>query len=217
MSVLFLAKEKPFARDAAELVSRHIDKAEIIFGRTNEPFPPGLRDKKFDYVISYIPPWIVPGQVLDNAKIAAINFHPGPPEYPGIGCTNFAIYYGEKEFGISVHYMKEKVDSGDIILVDRFPVFNNDSLYSLTQRCYEHVYSAFKKLFPFIIEKRSLPRSTETWKRKPFTTKQLNELCRITLDMTEEEVRRRIKATTYPDMPGAFIEIFGYKFLYAQD
>ncbi|HHT9160159.1 MAG TPA: hypothetical protein ACFYEH_09890 [Candidatus Brocadiaceae bacterium] len=77
--VLFLAKHKPFAEDAAELVRQHIDNAEIIFGNLHAPFPAYLLNKKYDYVISYISPWIVPKHVLDNAKIAVINFHPGPP------------------------------------------------------------------------------------------------------------------------------------------
>ena len=86
--VLFLAKHKPFAEDAAELVKRHIDNAEIIFGNLHAPFPAYLLNKEYDYVISYILPWTVPNHVLDYTKIAAINLHPGHPEYSGIGCTN---------------------------------------------------------------------------------------------------------------------------------
>jgi len=213
MTVLFLAKHKPFAEDAAELISLHIPESEIIFGRIEDAFPVHLLNKEFDYVISYISPWIVPKGVFDNTKIAAINFHPGPPEYPGIGCTNFAIYNGEKEFGITVHHMKEKVDSGDIITVKRFPVFNNDTVYSLTKRCYAYIYIAFVEMFSLILDNKSLPLSNEQWKRTPFTRRELNELCRITKDLPEDEIKRRIKATSYPQMPGAFIELGGTRFL----
>jgi len=210
--VLFLAKHKPFAEDAAELVRQHIDNAEIIFGNLHAPFPAYLLNKKYDYVISYISPWIVPKYVLDNTKIAAINLHPGTPEYPGIGCTNFAIYNGEKKFGITVHHMEEKPDSGDIITVKRFPIFDNDTVYSLTQRCYAYIYMAFVEVFSLILSNKPLPKSEAQWRRKPFTRKELNDLCRITSNMSEEEIKRRVRATTYPDMPSAFIELAGVKF-----
>jgi len=210
--ILFLAKHKPFSKDAAELIKWHIHDAEIIFGNMYGPFPEHLLSRCFDYVISYISPWIIPKQVLNNTRIAAINFHPGPPEYPGIGCTNFAIYNRENIFGITVHHMKEKVDSGDIITVKKFPIFENDSVYSLTQRGYAYIYSSFVEIFPLIISNTPLPGSDEQWKRKPFTRRELNDLCRITSDMSVDEIKRRVKATAYPDMPGAFIELGGIQF-----
>lgn len=204
MSILFLAKyDKPFAKDAAELIELHIEDSEIVLGSIDDSFPKHLRAKSFDYVISYISPWIVPQKVLNNTRKAAINFHPGPPEYPGIGCTNFAIYNGEKQFGVTVHNMKAKVDTGDIIHVEWFPIFDNDTVYSLTQRCYAFIYIAFIELFPLILSNSPLPRSKEVWAREPFTRKQLNELCVLKHDMSEDEIKRRIKATTYPGMPGA--------------
>lgn len=213
MSVLFLAKEKPFAMEAAALVRAHLNEADIYFGALGDPFPAAALEKEYDYVISYISPWIVPKEVLARARIAAINLHPGPPEYPGVGCTNFAIYDGAKEFGITVHQMAEKVDSGAIIMVKHFPILSNDTVYSLTQRCYEHIFAAFKELLPYMVHSALLPQSEERWMRKPYTRKELNELCRITKDMSDEEIKRRVRATTYPGMPGAYIELGGTKFV----
>lgn len=212
MSILFLAKEKPFSKDAAELARASIKEADIYFGVLSDPFPETALQKEYDYVVSYISPWIVPKEVLARAKVAAINFHPGPPEYPGTGCTNFAIYDGAKEFGITVHYMMEKVDSGVIIMVKRFPILPDDTVYSLTQRCYEHIFAAFKELLPYMVHSALLPQSEERWMRKPYTRKELNELCRIAKDMSDEEIQRRVRATTYPGMPGAYIELGGVKF-----
>jgi methionyl-tRNA formyltransferase len=211
--ILFLAKRKPFAEDAAFLIRKYFKDSNIFFGDLNDPFPKDILDDHFDYIISYVSPWIVPKKLLDNTKKAAINFHPGPPEYPGIGCTNFAIYNNEKEFGITVHHMEKKVDSGKIILVKRFPIFSNDTVYSLTQRCYAYIYISFIEIFQFILENKPLPISTEYWKREPYTRNELNELCRITKDMSEEEIKRRVKATTFPNKPGAFITLGGFKFI----
>jgi len=214
MRILFLTKNKPFSEDAIELVKLHFDNHELIVGNVDEPFPEHLLDKSFDYVISYVSPWIIPKRVLDNTKIGAINFHPGTPEYPGIGCTNFAIYNGEKTFGVTLHHMCEKVDTGEIIQIERFPVFKNDTVYTLTQRCYAYMYIMFVNLVFSINSGNPLPKSNENWKRLPYTRKELNDLCVINKDMSAEEIKRRIKATDYPNMPGAFIVLGGKKFLY---
>ncbi|MBI1911092.1 MAG: hypothetical protein HYS21_03745 [Deltaproteobacteria bacterium] len=209
MEILFLAKHKPYSEDAAELVRMHAEGSEIVFGQRGDLLPQHLKERKFDYVISYISPWIVPEEVLKNAKIAAINFHPGPPEYPGIGCTNFAVYNGEREFGITVHHMERKVDTGKIIHVERFPVFDRDTVYTVTQRCYAYIYPAFVRIFRIMLSGEPMPQSSEQWKRKPYTRKELDELCRVTKDMADDEIKRRVKATDYPGMPGAYLESGG--------
>lgn len=212
MSVLFVAKQKPFSQEAAELATKHFSQAEIIFGERTQPFPSHVLSVKYDYVISYMSPWIIPQQVLDNTRIAAINFHPGPPEYPGIGCTNFALYNEEKEFGITVHHMLAKADTGNVILVKRFPIFENDSVFSLSHRCYGYIYAAFTELFPFLLSKKLLPSSAENWKRKPYTRKELDALCEIRKDMTDAEIKKRVRATAFPGMPGAYIVLAGVRF-----
>ncbi len=205
LKILFLAKkEKPFAEEAAEMIKEHVKDAQIVFGDTDDPFPEHLMAQHYDYIISYISPWVLPKTVLDKARVAAINFHPGPPDYPGIGCTNFAIYNGEKQYGITVHHMAEKVDTGGIIATEFFSISEADTVFSLTHKCYAYIYAAFVKILPLILRGEAMPKSTYQWTRKPYTRKELNELCRLTKSMPEEEVRRRIKATEFPGMPGAY-------------
>jgi methionyl-tRNA formyltransferase len=216
MRLLFFAKDKPFSKDAAEIIMHNFPQSRVVFGNVEEPFPQEfLTDSsEFDYIISYISPWIIPRPVLKKAKVASINFHPGPPDYPGIGCTNFAIYNREKEFGITVHHMIEKVDRGEIIMVKRFALFESDSVWTLSQRCYAYIYVAFVEVIGLLMNKQPLPVAKEQWGRNPYTRKQLNELCEITPEMDVEEVALRIKATHFPGMPGAYIKLNGNKFVF---
>lgn len=198
--ILFIGKaDHVYARIAADFLKVHFENPLIIFSSRKDPFPDALYQWKGDLLISYLAQWIIPDAVLKNASIAAVNLHPGPPEYPGIGCTNFAIYNGEKEFGITCHHMLGKVDSGNIITVKRFPVFETDSVYSLTQRCYVEILHAFLEMMYGFMQGKQFAQSSESWKRKPYTRKQLNALCELTKDMAKEEVDRRMKATTYGD------------------
>ena len=60
------------------------DYVDVFIGEINDPFPKEITTKKYDLLISYISPWIVPANILNKTKKWNINFHPGPPEYPEI-------------------------------------------------------------------------------------------------------------------------------------
>jgi methionyl-tRNA formyltransferase len=90
--------------------------------------------------------------------------------------------------------------------VKRFAVKENDSVYNVTQHCYKLIEEMFYELMNGILNGQPLPVTNEQWKRKPYTRKQLDELCTITPEMTEVEINKRIKATTYKT-PWAFTKI----------
>ena len=210
--VLFLRKkDNQYAQRAEDFIRKHFQHPVIFSGGRHDKLPEEILNWKGDLMISFISSWIYPQQLLSNADFAAINFHPGSPEYPGIGCTNFAIYEGTKEYGVTCHHMNPVVDSGNIIAIKRFPVKKEDTVYSVTQHCYKLIEESFYEILNGILEGHPLPVTNERWKRKPFTRKQLDELCTITTDMTEEEINKRIKATTYKT-PWAFTRIGNHIF-----
>jgi methionyl-tRNA formyltransferase len=205
--ILFLSKkDNPFAERAANFIRKDFHHTLIFTGDRHDKLPAEVLNWEGDLLISFIGSWIIPDTLLKKASYAAINFHPGSPEYPGTGCTNFAIYNGEKEYGVTCHYMGARVDTGNIIGVKRFPVEKEDTVYSVTQQCYSLIETMFYEIMDCILQGNPLPASAEQWKRKPYTRKELNELCYISPDMTEEEVERRIKATTYR-WPWAYTKI----------
>lgn len=207
LRILFICKaDDQFSAQAADFILLHYPEATVIYSTRHESFPEELFEWEGEFIISYLSQWIIPGRLLKKASIAALNFHPGTPEYPGIGCTNFAIYNDADEFGVTCHHMEPKVDTGDIVAVKRFPVYNYDTVYSITQRCYSDILSLFYEIFYLLMNGENIPASTEIWKRKPYLRKELNELCKLTPGMDLQEVERRIKATTYLQ-PWAYIEV----------
>jgi methionyl-tRNA formyltransferase len=207
LHVLFLGKkDNAFAQRAADFIRRHFRHPLIFTGDRRDKLPDEVLNWKGDLLISFIGSWIIPEKLLQQASYAAINFHPGSPEYPGTGCTNFAIYNGEKEYGITCHHMKTIVDTGNIIAVKRFPITPEDTVYGVTQQCYQLIETMFYEIMDCILQGNSVPVSSEQWKRKPYTRKELNELCYISPDMPQEEVEKRIKATTYR-WPWAYTKI----------
>lgn len=206
-SILFIGKADDFySRQAADFILSHYPSAKIIYSTRQQSFPKELLTWKGDLIISYLSQWIIPETLLKNADIAALNFHPGTPEYPGIGCTNFAVYNQANEFGVTCHHMVSRVDTGNIIAVKRFPVYESDTVYSITQRCYNVILNMFYDIVSLLMKGENLPSSGEVWKRKPYRRKELDELCRLTPDMGIAEIERRIKATNYLQ-PWAFMQV----------
>lgn len=212
LKVLFLRKkDNEYAQRAEDFVRTHFQNPLIFAGGRKDKLPDEVINWKGDLMVSFISSWIYPQQLLDSATLAAINFHPGSPEYPGTGCTNFAVYNDEKEYGITCHHMNATVDTGSIIQVKRFPVKEEDTVFTITQQCYHLIEESFYEMIRLILNGEPLPLTNEAWKRKPYTRKQLDELCHIRPEMSEEEISKRIKATTYKT-PWAFTKIGNHIF-----
>ena len=158
--------------------------------------------------------------MLKKAFIAAVNFHPGPPEYPGSGCINFALYDEVNEYGVTAHIMNSKVDNGDILEVKRFKINMNtnlqealskthDELYKL---CYNFIRSLSLKGEELIIEKKKLFKN-EKWRGSAKKIKDLDNLQSIDAMISKKEIKRIIRAT-YTEKHPPKIELHGYKFFF---
>ena len=92
-SILFLGKKKDeHVEKALNFCHTHITDVTVFLGEWGDPLPQDIDDWNGDYIISYLSRWIVPEYILKKAKVAAINFHPASPDYPGFGPNNFALY-----------------------------------------------------------------------------------------------------------------------------
>lgn len=70
---------------------------------------------------------IVPKVILDYPKYGCINIHASIlPKYRGSAPMQWAIANGEKETGITLMYMDEKMDTGDIIDIEKIPILDDD-------------------------------------------------------------------------------------------
>ncbi|MBC8500898.1 MAG: hypothetical protein ISS25_02490 [Nanoarchaeota archaeon] len=214
MKILLLTKTSDICREMQDYVKTNLsekDELLIFEGEFGDTFP--KIEWKGDYILSFLSSWILPEELLQKAKIS-LNFHPAPPKYPGIGCYNFAIYNKDREYGVTCHHMISRVDSGKIVKVLTFPMYEDDNVAKLKDRTMDYLVKLFQEVFELILKRRNLPKSNEQWVRKPYTRKEFQELCRITPDMDDEEIKLRVRATFFPgvrDLP--YIEISGSKII----
>ena len=213
-SLLFLGKaDDPDCNRALEFSQSRFSQVDHCLGRWGDPLPDSVRAWQGDYILSYLSRWVVPADVLGRARKAAVNFHPASPDYPGIGCNNFALYENAHEYGVTCHHMAAQVDTGAIIAVRRFPILADDNVATLLARTYENQFALFLEIAEVMAAGAELPAANETWTRPPFTRREFNELFKITPDMTQAEIARRIRAVSY-GVYQPYIEINGYRFEY---
>ncbi|MEW6403826.1 MAG: formyltransferase family protein [Chloroflexota bacterium] len=212
IAILFLGKQDDqYVQAALDFCCQNFTDVTAHLGKWGDKLPEDLKSWQGDYVISYLSRWVVPEYLLNHTRIASFNFHPAPPEYPGIGCNNFALYEDAKEYGVTCHHMAPRVDTGGIIAVKRFPMFPTDNVASLLARTYAYQIVLFYEILSLIAEGKPLPSSEEKWTRKPFTRVEFNRLFEITPDMPKEEIARRVRAISYgPWQPK--IELEGFVF-----
>lgn len=75
---------------------------------------------------------------LDLSPLGTINCHAGKlPFYRGRNILNWVLINDETEFGITVHYVDEGIDTGDIIRQECFPITDQDDYGTLLTRAYE--------------------------------------------------------------------------------
>ena len=95
---------------------------------------------------------IVPKVILDYPKYGCINIHASIlPKYRGSAPMQWAIINGEKETGITLMYMDEKMDTGDIIDIVKIPILDDDDLGSIHDKMSLLGSSILEKNFSNII------------------------------------------------------------------
>lgn len=80
--------------------------------------------------------WVAP-ETLALARLGGINIHDGLlPEYGGFAPINWAVARGEREAGLTAHWMTEELDGGDILVQRRVPIGPNDTATDVVRRIF---------------------------------------------------------------------------------
>ena len=100
-------------------------------------FKSKIKYHKYDLIVSMSFDQIFDIDLISSASLGAINCHAGKlPLYRGRNILNWALINGEKEIGVTVHYMDETIDNGDIILQKTIPILENDNYKTLLDKSY---------------------------------------------------------------------------------
>ena len=78
---------------------------------------------------------ILPKEIIKIPIHGAVNLHVSLlPKYRGAAPIQWALMNGDKETGVTIFQISEKVDTGDILVQKQFPIFEDDNMLSLGLR-----------------------------------------------------------------------------------
>jgi|SRR3989344_8220523 len=175
-SVLFVADTSFWSQKASKLIKKYFPRSVIIFWNHGTLNPPDITNWQGDWIICFKSDYIIPKSILTKVKFGAINFHPAPPKYRGIGGYYHALENGDKSYAVTCHHMIERVDYGNVITVREFTILKNESPLSLKDRAGAYCLTLFYEILSLIINNKELPVSKINWDSKLYTYRDLIEL-----------------------------------------
>lgn len=113
-----------------------------------------LNQHKIDFIVLAGFLWLMPGYLLQNFPKRIINIHPALlPKYGGKGMYGSKVHEsviksGDTESGITIHYVNEFYDDGQIIFQARCPVDPFDTIDSLANK----IHALEHKYFPVLVD-----------------------------------------------------------------
>lgn len=126
-----------------------------------EVFTPDKIRKEYASIFEYHPDiiitcaygQIIPKELLEYPKYGCINVHASLlPKYRGSSPIYQAIRDGEEKTGITIMYMDEGVDTGNIIAAREIPISNVDTLGTLSDKLSKLGSELLLKTLPAIVE-----------------------------------------------------------------
>ena len=173
--------------------------------------PKTLRDEAFVELLDQYKPEIIvvvaygkilPLNVIEYPKFGCINLHVSLlPKYRGAAPMQRAIMAGEKETGVTIMYMAEGLDTGDIISVEKFPILPEDDFEAIHDRSAE----VGSRLLSETIESIYLGKAERVKQDDSlacYAAKVEKEDCRIDFNLPAKTLDCIIRGVT--PIPGAF-------------
>jgi phosphoribosylglycinamide formyltransferase-1 len=114
-----------------------------------------LKEYDIDFIVLAGFLWLIPSYLIQNYPNKIVNIHPALlPKYGGKGMFGHHVHESvisnnEKESGITIHYVNENYDEGNIIFQAHCEVKKDDTADSLAER----IHGLEHKHFPVVVEK----------------------------------------------------------------
>jgi formyltetrahydrofolate-dependent phosphoribosylglycinamide formyltransferase len=140
----------------AGIPSLLIEKERFFNG---DNYLPELAKHKIDFIVLAGFLWKIPVPLIQAYPKKIVNIHPALlPKYGGKGMYGSKVHEaviaaGENESGISIHYVDDIYDHGEIIFQARCEVAENDTAASLAQKIHALEHANYPKVIDKILKK----------------------------------------------------------------
>ena len=168
-----------------------------------------FRKEDIDLIVSVNFNQILKKEIIEVPQRGCINVHASLlPKYRGRAPLNWAIINGEDKTGVTVHFIDEDIDTGDIILQRKIPINHDDYI--------SDIMTQVKEIYPEIVldaidKIKNDAVVPESQKREGFyCPKRSPEDGLIDWSKDSADIYNLIRAVSHP-YPGAFTYLEGDK------
>ncbi|QSH40142.1 bifunctional UDP-4-amino-4-deoxy-L-arabinose formyltransferase/UDP-glucuronic acid oxidase ArnA [Lentisphaerota bacterium ZTH] len=162
-----------------------------------------IRAMQPDVIFSFYYRNLLKKPILDIPANGCMNLHGSLlPKYRGRVPINWALVNGETETGVTLHYMTEKADAGDIIAQEKIAVTDDDNAKTLHLKAAKASGEMLDKVLP-LIKAGNAPRTAQDDNEATCYGGRGPADGEIKWQAPAEDVRNLVRAVTSP-YPGAF-------------
>jgi methionyl-tRNA formyltransferase len=156
-----------------------------------------------DFLFSAMFRQMLKRDLLDCPRLGALNLHPSLlPRFRGRSPINWVLVEGETETGVTLHYMVEKADRGDIVAQKRIPIAEDDTALSLHHKATEAARQLMRETYPLLAAGKA-PRIQQDHARASYFGGRKPEDGEIDWGCPARRIYDLVRAVTHP-YPGAF-------------
>ncbi|MEH7382472.1 methionyl-tRNA formyltransferase [Bacillus sp. JJ1533] len=164
--------------------------------------PNKIREKQeIETVLSYKPDLIItaafgqilPNEILEVPKYGCINVHASLlPELRGGAPIHYSILQGKKKTGVTIMYMVEKLDAGDILTQVEIPIVETDHVGSLHDKLSVAGSKLLSETIPLLLDDKITPIKQDDTKAT-FASNIKREQEKIDWTKTGEDIYNHIR------------------------
>jgi methionyl-tRNA formyltransferase len=162
-----------------------------------------------DFIFSFYYRYMIPQEMLDAARIAALNLHGSLlPKFRGRCPVNWVLIKGEQKSGVTLHVMEAKPDAGDVVAQKEVEITFDDTAHSLFLKLADAARLLMRDILPQFLSGR-FPRKAQTGPSSYYGGRRPEDGL---IDWSSDAlgIYNLIRAVTHP-YPGAFTFMEGRK------
>lgn len=164
-----------------------------------------IKKLNIDLIVSVNFEQILKKEIISIPKYGCINTHASIlPKYRGRAPLNWAIINGEKQTGVTVHFIEEGIDTGNIICQEKVCIKENDYIEDLLIKVKNIYPSIVLKAIKIIQNDKFYKGIKQDLSKGSYFGKRTAEDGLIDINKSGEEIYNLIRAISKP-YPGAFL------------
>lgn len=158
--------------------------------------------------------YIISREIFSIPKLRTINIHPSYlPNYRGQHVINWAIVNGETETGVTIHFIDEGIDTGDIIAQKKILILFEDSASTLHDRIYLEACNLLKLVLDRISSENTLQARKQDDSKASYFKPRSPQDGVVDWNKDGVEIYNLIRALVKP-WPGAYTHIKSKKVIF---